>query len=365
MRNNNSNENIEKNPAWVVFLHPFTFLIPNDEQPWTPTLEQINQLSYNTGNLARIVSKFTIEGSDLPGIISYDGGIAIPKNSVFPTEREACRFFSDFLTKLLLTNYFVEGIDSRDLAHGFIHDSWALSAFGGNSYITKLHTNIRNIDSGNLDAIHLLNPRILYTDDLIYRVKEGGDILKKIPTLSTKFLIRGITEYQYENWDLTLSNIWISIEQLIDHLWFNVFINSKSMHPEREVLNRKRSLKEDNRTWSMVVKKEILYQNDIISDHILSNLYACRKARNKLVHEGTEISKEVADLIIESVVELLKAVCPGILLETSYLKKNKNALKSLKIRADFTDWKSLPDRDFVENIFGYDRTKKIKKNPLQ
>lgn len=230
----------------------------------------------------------------------YDGAIAIPKNENFKLKENAIIFFSEFFTKLILADFYIEGLDQKDIVSGNLDNNWAIWPTSlGSSYISSLHSKIRMKETSNIDTILLSSPRILKVSELNAKLNIGEQILSEIKNLSPIFLLRGFTEYQYKNWDLVLSNLWITIEQLIDSLWENKFINIEKNNPNNPISNRIKSLKEDNRTWSMSVKLELLFQKRILSEEIYSKLTDCRKVRNKLVHDGKKVEKETAEKIIE------------------------------------------------------------------
>ncbi len=356
-------EYIDKNPCWVAFLHPFTFVVPDDEKPWEVKLEDINNISYSSGNLVRIVTKIEIPNCDLPALICYDGAIAIPKNENFPTKESALNYFCEFLVKLLFSNFNIEGIDHKDIVVGNLNEKWSIWPTGlGESSISQTHSKIRMLVASNMDTIQLSNPRIIKVSELKEKLNFGNSIFNKIPNLTPKFLLRGITEYNYNNWDLVLSNLWITVEQIIDYLWHFNFLSNKSFHPVEEIPNRKNSMKDDSRTWSSSVKQEILYQSKILNEEILFNLNEARKTRNKLVHEGKAVSKETASSILNTTIKLMQLVCNDANLDF-LINKNKNIenISIKKYHSDFNDWMELPDSNIIESVFGQEITKKVKK----
>lgn len=355
--------NSQNNPCWVAFLHPFTFVVPDDEKPWEVRLEEINNISYSNGNLIRIVTKFDIEKSDLPGLICYDGAIAIPKNNTFKTKEAALNYFSILFTKLLLTNFYVEGIDHKDIVNGHLNENWSVWPTDlGSSSISQAHSKIRMLTASNMDTIQLSNPRIIYVQEILNKLERGGKILKQIPNLNSKFILRGITEFRYKNWDLVLSNLWITIEQLIDYLWNNRFLLNSENHPEIEIPNRKKSMKEDSRTWSASIKQEILFQSNLIDEETLFNLSKARKIRNKLVHEGNAVEEQIAEDILKTTIKMIKSIVTDSDLDYLLEKDLDNKIyNKANITPDFDCWKKLPDTNFVENVFGEEITKKAKK----
>jgi hypothetical protein len=354
-------EESQNNPCWVAFIHPLTFVVPDDEIPWEVKLEEINNVSYSHGNLIRIVAKFPIEKCELDGLICYDGAIAIPMNKSFPTKEDAVNFFSRFLTKLLLADFYAEGIDQRDVVTGNLSDKWAIWPTNfGDSSISNLHSKLRMRTVTNTDAIYLLGPRKIHVEELLQKLNIGEKVLADIPNLNPKFLLRGITEYKYKNWDLVLSNLWITVEQLIDYLWNKEFLKNTNFHPNSEIPLRKKSMTSDNRTWSATIKQEILFQNKIISEQMLSHLFQARKVRNSLVHDGKSVDENIARNILETTLNLIKQISKNCSLNPGRLDE-KDFPGFRRITPSFKSWKNLPEKDFIEEVFGYEYTKKIKK----
>lgn len=352
------------NPCWIAFIHPYVFVVPNNEKPWEVKLEDINQVSYNHGNLIRVVSKFKTIPGDMDGLVCYDGALALPKHGSFLKKENAINYFNRLFLKLNLNGFYVEYVDHRDVVAGQLHEKWGVTNFEyGNSAPSQLHSKIRSRVTSNFDTIMLSNPRILKVAELETILETGEQILARIPNLSAKFLNIGITEIRYNNWDLVLSNLWISAEQLIDHLWHEHFLKSTANHPAKEITGRKPSLKDDARTWSIAVKQEMLFQMGYISEEILSHLSAARKTRNKLVHEGKGVEKDTALGLFNAVKELLKLVASPLEIKLAgdnndFSKINRNI--SIEAVDLFEDWRKLPDKEIVETILGAEVTKNVK-----
>ncbi len=357
-------EDRNNNPCWVVFLHPFTFVVPNDENPWEVNLEDINNISYSNGNLIRIVTKFEIDNSDLCGLICYDGAIAIPKSPKFKTKELALNYFSLFFAKLILSNFYVEGIDHKDIVNGWLSENWSIWPTElGNSSISNLHSKIRMLNASNMDTISLANPRIISVEELLSNLKIGEEILNEIPNLNPKFLIRGLTEFRYKNWDLVLSNLWITIEQLVDFIWNNKFLKNSKLQPKIDIPNRLKTLKEDSRTYSASVKQEILYQTNYIDEETLKLLSRTRKIRNKLVHEGISVEEHTGKDIVELTSKLLKVIVKNENFKDFNFKQLKSStFPDFDNIPDFKLWNQLPNSEFIEAVFGPEIVARAKKN---
>lgn len=300
---------MHKNPCWVIYLHPLTFIIPDGETKWNVSLDDINNNTYNHGELIRLVSTFSIRQTNLKGLICYDGAIAIPRNQHFPTREVAVDFFNNIVLRLLVKGLFVEGIDVKDVVEGNLYEKWCIWPVGlGYSAISQFHSKLRMRISNSIDSISLSNPRTITVSEITEMLWDGERILSLIPNLVPKFLTKGISEIYYKNWDAVLLNLWIIAEQIIDFLWFNRFLNNSYHQPKINIENRFSSLKNDSRTWSTAVKQEMLFQKGIISETILQGLSNARKSRNKLVHEGKSVERAVAVGLFSAIRELFNLI---------------------------------------------------------
>ena len=287
------------NLAWVAYISPFSFVVPDEEEPMEVSIEEINTNTYNSGELGRIVKAFPIRGGDIEDkftiLVCYDGALAIPRYGKFALEEDAIEFLSSFLCHLLIGGIYCEAIDARDIVRGRLHRKYFVWPVGlGQSVSSQLHAGLRQRGAGPLQSILLSGPRVVRLSEFEQAHHLGEQITLAIPNLSPRFLIRGVTELMYRNWSSALSNLWICIEQLTDFLWEDKFIGDKSRHPNRTIPRRRISLRKDHHTWSSVVKQEILFQGDFIDENTFAQLFPARQARNGLVHDGKIVEENAA-----------------------------------------------------------------------
>ena len=293
--------------GWVSYLSPFTLVIPDNEKPLEVDLDEINNNSYNHGKLCRIVTKMPIKSHEPESLICYDGAIAIPMIKELGKKENAVDYYNDIFCKLLLGGHRCEAVDRRDVVTGQLKNKgmiWPVNF--GNSASSNLHAKLRMQMASSLESIILSKPNYIKVSDFERAIKVGAEVFSIIPNLTPTFLIRGVTEMKYRNWDLVLSNLWITVEQLIDFIWQTKYIKNTNYHPKKAIPGRIKSMKEDNRTWSASVKQEILYQRGLLNEEIIEKLYPARKARNKLVHEGKKVSESIAIGILETVKALIE-----------------------------------------------------------
>ncbi|WP_157887079.1 hypothetical protein [Hymenobacter sp. PAMC 26628] len=282
------------NPCWVSYLAPFKLIVPNGEKPLEVPLEEINSNTYNHGKLCRIVEKLPLkEIEGFSTLVCYDGAIAVPKFGRLSSKENAVNFYNRLFAALILGGIMCEAVDKRDIVSGQLHENRAVWPVDlGGSASSHLHAKLRMRYASNLDSILLLKPSYVFLVDFIHALKVGNQVLDMVKNLTATFLVRGITEISYKNWATALSNLWISVEQIIDFVWNRGFLGTDKFNGV-DISSRPKNMREDNRTWSMSVKQELLYQSGLLSAANYALIYPARQARNKLVHEGKAVEQEV------------------------------------------------------------------------
>lgn len=335
---------IPKNDAWVTYISPFKLIVPDGEKALEVSLDEINSGTYDHGKLCQIVGMLPIlDLSDYKMVICYDGALAIPMIEKFNKLENAVEFFNKILCQLLLGGVFCEAVDKRDIVWGALHEKrflWPVNL--GNSASSHQHSKLRMRVADNIDTIILSKPSYITYSDFIKSISAGKLVLEKITNLTPTYLIRGATEIKYKNWALALSSLWITIEQLTEYLWQEIFIHNSTLHPRPVIPNRIKALKEDHRTWSSSVKQEILYQTNIISQDLFQKLYPVRQARNGLVHTGKNIEQNIAIASYESVIELIMLCSGNTKLPMKDISLAYDGITEMVIsKHEFDDWIEL------------------------
>lgn len=275
----------------VTYMYPMLFVV-NPGEEFSISLDEVNNLSYNYTLLNRIIGKIdnTFNGSKEEFYICCDGAVCPINKTIQDVELSV----NDLFCKLRLGGLRVDAVNSRDFTTGGLeYEGLIYPVNFGESWNTHLHANLRMRMSGTVDAIHLWEKvaRCLTIRELIDYRKKGEKIVSSISNISTYHLINGITEYEYHNWNASLTYLWIVIEELVDWLWEKRVIDCIG---ESDISKSRISMLEDHRTYTTSVKQEVLYQRGILDFDLYSDLFQVRQARNKLIHEGRIISMDIA-----------------------------------------------------------------------
>jgi len=300
-------EVISREELWMCYLSPFR-LITHDDEKIAISLDEINNLTYNHALFCRIISEinYIYRGSEITLGVCGDGAVFIKMGMKHYSTNDILLLFNDFMCKLIIGGIDAEGITTKDITRGSIHEDihiWPVEF--GYSDSTRMHGRLRMKLANQMETIYLDSAcknsiTITKLKDALYY---GNEILERVANISTYYLISGITELRYGNWSSALSNLWIIAEQITDFLWNNRFLSDSSRNPN--IPSRMKSLKEDHRTYSASIKQEILYQLNIIPLNSYEQLFLVRKARNKLLHEGVMIDKNTAIALYETICRLI------------------------------------------------------------
>lgn len=81
-----------------------------------------------------------------------------------------------------------------------------------------------------------------------------------------------------------------------EFLWDRKFLKIFGRHPNQPLSGRINSFKSHNQAWSIVVKQEMLFQANIIDGITFASIYPARKARNRLVHKGDNMTQQLCTI---------------------------------------------------------------------
>lgn len=334
-----------KELGWVTYINPFRIVVPDHEEPLKVDLKEINSNTYNHGKLCQIVTSVALdELSGYKMLVCYDGALVIPKIGKYRNKEEAVNLFNRIISCLILSGIFCEAIDQRDIVWGNLLDKvqiWPVDL--GNSASSVFHGKLRMRIASNLDTIILSSPRSIKVEEFLSALSDGESILGEISNLTPSFFARGITEITYKNWSLALSSLWITVEQLTDHLWEKQFLKNAAKQPDNEISGRLKAMRQDNRTWSSSVKQELLYQSGVIDGYVFERLYPARQARNRLVHDGKDVDEDTVKGLFSALIILFEKSITRSSIGISQLElPSRDRLEITTDSSDeYIDWKEV------------------------
>ena len=309
----------------AAYLHPFRIINGPESDAWNVNIEQINSGTWDFAVLHEIVGGIDV-GLEAPYnlVVCRDGGLALPPIPELRDELKAVEFFNRCLAAFLVGGVYCEAIALDGLDFGSILD-WRYVRISGRAPAApnRFHNHVRMQRASPLEAIALDEPRTLELIELVEASETGRSILEQIPEVGGEFLLRGATGYARRDWGVALANLWIVVEQMTSHLWEkSVVLDAK----EGPLISGRIDSLIDNRTWTIGVKHEVLFQKGILSPLSFAELNRARKARNKLSHSGLYPDEASAKSALNSVRELLKTLVPDTRIPFLKLDLNDHGL---------------------------------------
>lgn len=327
------------NPAWVAFLNPYTIVLPEGEEKFEISLEQINTNSYDNDKLSEVVATLPVGGTPvIPALISYDGAIAIPRNTDHPSDKKAAESINRIFCAILLGGVHAEVIGARELLSGSLENGQSVFVFN-----PTVHSRFRHKWASQTELVQLMHPRTVRVSDLKKAYVDGLSVVDAIENFSPFFLLHGYSAMVYQNRSDALSSLWVVVEQLTAFLWENSFLSTPELHSAK-IKGRFDSLKTDNRTWSTSVKHELLWQTKFISEDCFVALSAARRSRNDLVHQGRIPDFGIIGNLWKFLPELFESASGIDSIGLRRLLPIQLPDLGLPVKSNFDEWCALTDK---------------------
>ena len=294
-------------PIIIGNASPFRIIVRETDN-WSPTLEDINNGTYDYVRLHRLSTYIDVGITPYSMGVAFDGSLILPASEEFRDKDKSLDIFNRTLGYLLLGGIYTEAVSPDDMLAGSMTlDGYFKPITLSTGTVASFHHAIRTKHVSALDSIKLLNPDVVKIEDYKNAIELGKATLSTIPRLSASILLNGATQYVKHEWPESLVSLWTSIEQVLSHIW-DAEIVSKKNDFRKEIIGRKKFLK-DFRTWPTSAKVEVFYQNALIDPDVYGLLNNARKSRNNFVHYGDKPTQENVRSALDSLFALISLAC--------------------------------------------------------
>ncbi|WP_321266825.1 hypothetical protein [Alcaligenes faecalis] len=297
-----------KTQILIANPRPFRLVLRNKYDTWSPTIQQINNASYNYVKLHRATKFFDAEiESPFPLCVAFDGSFILPAASAYRTIDATLDEFNRIFASILIGGIYIESIEPADLSqgemteHGYFRHT---SSLGGNG---KLHQSLGNKDAGTSNTIVLMNPPKILASELEAAYNAGASVLKTVSNISPSLLITSFTYFLKGQLRESLSHAWICIEQILDEMWRTRVVKETL---SSQIVKRRKFL--ESQQWSAAHKVELLYQKESIPESLYTKITLSREARNKFIHRGSAPSHSDAKTALDALIDLLKNISDSL-----------------------------------------------------
>ncbi|MBS1773784.1 MAG: hypothetical protein JST82_13070 [Bacteroidetes bacterium] len=274
-------------PIIIGNCAPFRLIVRENDK-WHPTLEELNYRAYDYVKLHRMSTYLDVGISPFSLGIGFDGSLILPAIEKYRNFEIAADTFNEVLTYLMFGGIYSESITPSDITPGRLStDSYFTQLSSGKGRNSSFHSAIRTKHVGTMDVISLLDVQKITVKDFTTAYSEGKNVFKKLGNISPSILLNGISHFVKHEYSDGLISLWTCVEQVIAEIWTRRILDDCT----NQKINGRKQFLEDNRTWTIAAKIEVLYQRKIITSRIYSELNISRKARNLLIHSGASPQK--------------------------------------------------------------------------
>lgn len=337
-------------PVIIGNYAPFR-LVLRDTDTWSPSLEEINTMSYDYVKLSRLSCFIDVGIAPYTLGIGFDGSLVLPALPEYKTREDALSKFNETLGILLLGGVYSEAVHPLDISFGTLFfDGYLKQHNGGYGHEALFHMEIRTKHVSLLNSINLLTPKAISNIEIETAYKKGKVYFDKINKLNPGLLLNGTSTYVKHQWEESLIFLWTSIEQVINIIWTDEIITNQN-HNSDLIEGRSTFLK-DYRTWTTSTKIELLYQRGFITIEDYKLLNKARKSRNDFVHSGKGLNEVTVKCALDALFHLISLVISSYndcnllndTLETIYINQRGDLIskKTVFEKGEVTHWLPLP-----------------------
>lgn len=327
-------------PVIVAFPGPFRLVFKNRTDTWGATLEDINRLSYDYVKLNRVSGFFDGNIQPMAMMICFDGALALPAMPQYADVQTAMQLFNRVLAEQLMGGVYAEAVTPLDISVGHLLSTGYVRIFadskGPNA---QLHGALRIRSPNPTQAMTVLEPETWTVDEFVAAITRGKTVFAAVPTLSPDLLLAGATHLIRSQLSEAMIALWTSVEQIVSHLWEKRLVEEAST---AAIPGRKNFLN-DNRTWPISTRVEMLFQKGVISAETYRELDAARKSRNAFIHAGETPKLETVEEALSGMFRLL-ATC----VTNGANEMELDAVKTMILKRVRRDGSSSPVKEPME-----------------
>ncbi|MNV29745.1 hypothetical protein D3C71_1209820 [compost metagenome] len=293
----------EGTPLIMAASAPLKLFAKNGRDRWKPTLEQINNGSYDYLKLNR-VSGF-IDGNVAPYamLVGFDGTLALPDLPEFAQHGKALKIFNRVLLEMLLGGIYTEAAAPADIFRGILYKTGYVRMYARSGQTASLHSALRDRSASTTENIRLLDLKPTTISDLEKAIERGRKIVRKSDPLSHEIVLAGCSHFVAGALAEALTCLWTSIEQLVSRLW-RVEVEAKA---STDGVPQRSGFLKDYRVWTTSARIELLFQKKVIDAELYCSLNEARKARNNFIHSGDQPDLPAATAALNGLFYLMSA----------------------------------------------------------
>jgi len=293
----------EGTPLIMAASAPLKLFVKDRRDRWKPTLEQINNGSYDYLKLNRVSGFIDGNVSPYAMLVGFDGTLALPNFPEFSEHGKALKIFNRVLLEMLLGGIYTEAAAPADIFRGILYKTGYVRMYARSGQTSSLHSALRDRSASTTQNICLLDLAPTTISDLEKAVEKGREIVIKCDPLSHEIVLAGCSHFVAGALAEALTCLWTSIEQLVSRLW-RVEVEAKA---STDGVPQRGGFLKDYRVWTTSARIELLFQKKVIDAELYRSLNEARKARNKFIHSGDQPDLPAATSALNGLFYLMSA----------------------------------------------------------
>lgn len=244
---------------------PFRLVVRDEEDIWSPTIDEINRRTYDYVKLNRASTFIDIGIAPFSLVICFDGTFALPAIKEFRDPDKALLEFNKVLCQLFVGGVYCEAMSPEDICFGMMtHTAYCKITAASRGSVSNFHKAIRSKHAGELDVIRLFKPETNKISSIQSAIELGRNRLNDIGSVSPETFLYGATFFSRNQWSESLIHLWTTIEQIAEIIWKEQIttvsnVDGISRKKRTEFLN-------DTRTWTISTKFELMYQKKLLPE---------------------------------------------------------------------------------------------------
>ncbi|KAA0695253.1 hypothetical protein DT594_10505 [Halopseudomonas laoshanensis] len=177
-------------------------------------------------------------------------------------------------------------------------------------------------------------------DEMHKAFHQGQQVIQSMLSFSSLFLLSGYTAMMYRNNSDALNNLWITVEQLTEHIWREQYLKNRSSFPVY-VAKAHSKPRIKKRLGSISTKHKLLCLSNIFSKDCYRVLNRARRKRNHLAHSGVVPESNLIEQLWSVLPELIEVASDTKHLGLRRLSGGAMENWDIPARTDFEEWVNL------------------------
>jgi hypothetical protein len=333
-------EEADRFPCVLAAPRHFHLFTQDDEDSWTPTLQQVNAGTYDPLKLKRISFYLDVglpHGNPIG--FGFDGSLIIPRNPHLRSADDAVDEFNRVVAALVIGGLRFQQIESHHLAFGSLYSTGYYRYEQSHGVLPMLHQAWGEACAGGYLSIDLLHPIRFTKVKVEAAFNAGRPVLEAARRMDPATLVMAFSHHVETEYRNSLVYSWLIIEQLIGQLWDEVFIRQRTANFQERIGQLQASAR------SAAVRIEFLVETGLIGRKLYRYVQRARNARNDLIHKGIKPNQGDSYFSLVALAQLIALICAGcgIGFEAKSLLKGLGKSRGRQrregvLRAEEVDW---------------------------